>query len=257
MYNSNQHSTPIRRLADFAQQFNIQQSNGFTLIELLVVVAIIAVLVSILLPALSAARDSARQAICANNLREIGLALNAYADEYGRYPRADVRKNNGGAWGGNDTWNRILIHERYFDIQYDCFNCPAISINGKGSYNDYLLNNFKWGDDYPSRTEVGPAGHRPSEVEFPSRTILVMDGRSFELTSLEGAFEVNYLNAKQAIGSNRRGTGRVYYFHNLKANFLFCDYHVAPFEAPAKVNPSEGLVWRMFVITDVDTIHYP
>ncbi len=226
--------------------------HGFTLIELLVVVAIIAVLVSVLLPALSAARDSARQAICANNLKDIGLALNAYADEYGRYPKADP-----GSWGWDDTWNRVLINERYFDIQYDCFNCPAISINGKGSYNDYLMNNFKWGDDYPSRTEVGPAGHRPSEVEFPSRTVLVMDGRSFELTTLAGAFDVRILNSKQAVGTNIHGTGLVYYFHNLKANFLFCDYHVEPFAAPAEVNPSEGLVWRMFVIKDVPVIHYP
>jgi prepilin-type N-terminal cleavage/methylation domain-containing protein/prepilin-type processing-associated H-X9-DG protein len=54
---------------------------GFTLIELLVVIAIIAVLVSILLPALSAARDSARTVMCANILRQFGMANEYYAQD--------------------------------------------------------------------------------------------------------------------------------------------------------------------------------
>ena len=54
---------------------------AFTLIELLVVVAIIALLVAILLPALGRARGSARLAVCGSNLRQIGLAIQAYAVE--------------------------------------------------------------------------------------------------------------------------------------------------------------------------------
>ena len=67
------------------------RTRGFTLIELLVVISIIALLIALLLPALAQARSLALQIECASNMRQDGIAMSEYADEYrGMYPLSDT-----------------------------------------------------------------------------------------------------------------------------------------------------------------------
>jgi prepilin-type N-terminal cleavage/methylation domain-containing protein/prepilin-type processing-associated H-X9-DG protein len=98
-----------------------KSSGAFTLIELLVVIAIIAILAAMLLPALARAKQKAKQSACINNLRQIGISLVLYADNYAQYPYDLWSANN----GGNDTyvWQPRLLST--MGNNRNAFSCPA------------------------------------------------------------------------------------------------------------------------------------
>lgn len=73
----------------------MRDRNGFTLVELLVAVAIIGVLIGLLLPAIQAAREAARRIHCANNLKQIGLAIQSYHGARGSFPPGNYTETVG------------------------------------------------------------------------------------------------------------------------------------------------------------------
>ena len=198
----------------------------FTLIELLVVIAIIAILAAMLLPALSAARSRAQAASCQSNLKNIGLAVNMYADNNNDYHLpartcygngADKPQNGTGAqWmytvldtlgydlstvtnRANTThWGKLNMSEKGIII------CPASAVQ-KDAYNgiSYAIN-----DDLCRNSDPGVMTRRGVEERISTR------GDSARAQSLEDVAYVgdnNYDVPDSELNGGSKGNSWMYF----------------------------------------------
>ncbi len=87
---------------------------AFTLVELLVVIAIIGILVALLLPAIQAAREAARRTQCANNLKQLGIAIHNFHDTYKKFPIGNPDDDC-----NNYSWSAYILPFMEQSVVYD------------------------------------------------------------------------------------------------------------------------------------------
>ncbi|MFA5865446.1 MAG: DUF1559 domain-containing protein [Phycisphaerae bacterium] len=211
---------------------------AFTLIELLVVVAIIAVLVSILLPALSAARESARRALCSNNLHQWGSTIMMYSQENSEwFPICGISRAAGGA-GTSEVFQYIPLStaqvlSRYLpdNAMVGILDCPSNMVYRAAfvdpeqptartlTHYQFFMNKLgspaAW---YNSQQNLD----RLSTVNDPSRTACMSDWNVY----LSGPmWEVGYSNHLK--GDFKETNPLEFRTPAAGVNVLYADFHVA------------------------------
>ena len=119
-------------------------ARGFTLIELLVVVAIVSVLVAVLLPALTSARDRARELVCLNNQKQLAAGMQQYVTDYNGWIVGLYLKDYRSHGGASDWWMWTMVLRGYANwFTYDTrtyWLCPtnwAVSGSPPGQTTSY------------------------------------------------------------------------------------------------------------------------
>ncbi|MDD3925450.1 MAG: DUF1559 domain-containing protein [bacterium] len=175
---------------------------GFTLIELLVVIAIIALLSAILFPVFTHARDRARATTCTSNLKQIGLAMSMYAQDYDGFSTPVKHPTQ------SIYWYQYLYEGKYAPMPVaggaSIFICP--------SCNPYTWVNRR---AYGMRYQSGYKAYEIYAIAKPAEFILIVDSVS------AGGEQTPYYY------HNTSSTGQfVHLRHFGKANVLFADWHV-------------------------------
>lgn len=150
--------------------YALKQKYGFSLVELLVVISTIAILTSILIPIQRQATQQTRAIRCMSNLRQIGIASIAYADQnFDKWPHQDPHQFGyceRALWDdGGNSWCRKIYH--YLGNNPSVFICPMVETNGREKHMNSLSINYLYNG-------VAIAFKR-TQFDQHSRKILVQD----------------------------------------------------------------------------------